>query len=201
MTDSILKKQHVSKHVLRREQNRITRSFVILSGLNSRSDEVLSLIVIRTTSRNRPSDSKQIGIIQDRTNVLLINLVVAGSQTTVTDQDRTSDFLVEHHSHLRLKPCNYVEICNIDNIVTIHLLFLINGRRSRGSLKQAEYLFFLKLSFDVSFSSCLIFCNVSKHRLNATEWGVMSLTHNLLNPAHVSLDKFRRSIKALHIRQ
>ena len=133
--------------------------------------------------------------------MILFNLVVIRGQTAIANQDCTSSLLTEHHLHLSLDPSNYIEICDVINVVLIHLLLLVDGLRISSSLKQREYLFLLQIALDVTFCTSLILGNVSEDRLNTAERSMMSSSHNLIDPIRISLDEVRSSVDNLCIRE
>ena len=147
------------------------------------------MLGIARASIHRILHSEQLRISPDRTNVLLIDLVIAGSQTTIADQDGASQFLIQHHPHLGLHPGNNVEVSDVNLVITIYLLLLIDGGRRGGAFQQREDLFLLQLALDIALRTSLIFGNVRKDGLNARERGAMDLAHDLRNPGLITLDK------------
>ena len=132
---------------------------------------------------------EQLRISPDRTNILLIDLVIAGSQTAVANQDGASQFLVQHHPHLRLQPGNNIEVGDVELVVAVHLLLLIDSGGSGSALQQGENLFLLQLTLDIALCTSLIFGDVSKDGLNAREGSAMDLAHNLRNPGLIALNE------------
>ena len=136
-------------------------------------------------------------ILPDRTNVTFINLIIAGSKTTVAYENCTSDFLVKHHTHLSLKPRDYIEIGDVNHIIPIELLLLINSRRSGSTLKQREYFFLLKLTLHVTLCTSLVLSNICKCRLNTRERSVTYRAHYTGYPTSITLNELRRVVKSL----
>ena len=143
----------------------------------------------------------QVCIRRNRTNVLSADLIVGRFETAVTNQNCTSNFLIEHHAHLGFQPRNHVEIRNINYVITIHLLFLIDRSRRGRTFQQRENLFFLQIALNVTFRTSIVFGNICKDRFNARKRGVMNAIHDFLHPAHVTFDKLRRVVKRLRFRE
>ena len=160
----ILKKKTICKHIFRHVHDRISRSFVFFSGFDTSSDECFCFLSIcsRICYIYSGFNSVNIVICPDRSDVLLVNLVVRRGGSSITNEDSTSDFLIKHHAHLFLKESDYIEICNIDNVISVKFLFLVDSCRSCDSLKQSKYFINFLVSFDITSSSCVRFSDISK---------------------------------------
>ena len=128
-------------------------------------------------------------------------MVIIRGQTTVANQNGTSNFLIQHHTHLTLNPSNNIEIGDIDNIITIQLLLLVDGGGSGGTLQQGEDFFLLQVTLDVTLCTSLILGNISEHGLNAGEGSVVNAINHACNPVHITLDELRRGIHRLRLRE
>ena len=203
MTQSILQQQSISQEILSSEESGIAGTLVILTSLDSSLDNSLSFVIIggSGSDSNLSLNSIQLSIIVDRTNILLVDLVVTRGQTTITNQNGASNFLIQHHPHLRLQPSHNIEISDIDHVVTIQLLLLVNRSRSSGTLQQAEHFLLLQFTLHVTPSTSLVLSNICKHRLNTRERGMMNAIHNSIHPTHVALNELRRVIQALSLRE
>lgn len=72
-------------------------------------------------------NSVQVVVSPDGADVLLVDLVIRRGQPTVTDQDCTGNFLVQHQSHFRLQLCHDVKVGDVDNVIAVELLLLVHG--------------------------------------------------------------------------
>ena len=198
MLVGIFKQQALSKNVFSHVSNRRTGAFIILHS----ADRLINKRLCKAFAGSRGYlglNSKQIFVSPDRTDALLINLVIRRRKTTIANKVRTSKLLVEHHTHLVLQPSDNIEIGNVNNVISIHLLLLVNGRRSGCTLKQREYLFLLKLTFNVTLRSSFVLGEIRKHRLDARERSVVNRAHNRLNPAHLTVNELGRCVKILSL--
>ena len=126
-------------------------------------------------------------------------MVIIRGQTTVANQNGTSNFLIQHHTHLTLNPSNNIEIGDIDNIITIQLLLLVDGGGSGGTLQQSEDFFLLQVTLDVTLCTSLILGNISEHGLNAGEGSVVNAINHARNPVRITLDELGRGIHGLRL--
>ena len=145
--------------------------------------------------------TEQILCRNNRSNILLIDLIWAAGRSTITKQDSPCDFLVEHNSHLSPEPAYNVYCCSIDDVLPVKLLLLINCCRSCFSLSKAEELFHLLISLNVASCSGFIFGNISKQSLNSREWEMLCSIHYCGYPSILSLDELRMIIDSLCIRE
>ena len=203
MSESIFQKQHVGKSIFCGIHHGISRSSVKFPVLDDTTNQGFRFVVICSggSNLNICMNGKQIIVKRNRTNVLIINMVITGSQTSISDQICSCEFFVQHHSHFCFQPCSNVKVRNIDHIVAIHFLFLIYSCRFRTTFDQAEEFFLLHFSFDVTFCTSIVFGDISKYRFHAGEWSMMHRTHNIGNPTHISLDKCRLSSQSTIVRE
>ena len=129
------------------------------------------------------------------------DLVVIGCKSAIADKACSCDFLIQLASHLALDPSDNVEVNDINGVVSVHLLFLVDGLRISGSLQEAEDLLFLGVAFEVTSRSRLLAGKICELGLNTGERKVMSAVQEYRYPAGVSLDPFRRSIQGLILRE
>ena len=175
----VLEQEAVGQHVLGHEHDRVAGALVILARLDGSTDEgasvrvVLSLLVALGRTDEGGLDSEEVIIGPDGTDVELVDLVVVGSETAVTEEHRASDLLVEHHAHLGLDPSDDVEIGDVLDVITVELLLLVDGRRGGDALEQAEDLFLLQLTLDVTASTSLVLGDVGEDGLHARERSVV----------------------------
>jgi hypothetical protein len=140
-------------------------------------------------------------IRRDRPDVLLVDLVIVGDIPTVTDESRTSDLLVQHDSHLGLEPGHHVEVGDVDHVVTIELLLLVHGGRSRGPLGDPEELFLLQVALDVTLGTSLLGRDVGVDGLDPAERGLASSAEEPSNPLSPTLEVLRDIVDRDSIRE
>ena len=193
MADAVLEKQHVGEHLFSGVESGIAAALVVLAGLDALTDELLGQLVIIVVGNGVDTDLDgiQVRIGPDRADVVFLDLVVGGGRTAVGHQDRTGDFLVEHHAHLTLEPGDDVEIDDVDDVIAIELLLLVDGLRRGGTLEQGEDFFLLQLTLHVTLGTGLVGSDVGEHRLDAGERNMMDIRHNTGDPGHAALDELR----------
>ena len=197
MTNTIFKKEHLCKPILCCEENGITRTLIVLTSSDSSLDEILCHNCLINISRYSLTDCEESVILPDRSDVLLRDVIIRRSKSTITNKDSSCDFLIKHDSHLTTDPRNNVEICDINDIITIKLLLLIDGLWSSCSLQECEYFLSLSITLNITLSSCLISCDVSEYRLNSAKRCVLCSVHYNGNPICGSLDPIRGIVEGL----
>ena len=201
VADAVFDQQHSCKDVFCSEEDRVAGTLVILTSLDRGYDEVLSHLLLVLTGIYCCTDSEQRNIGCDRSDVILRDLVVIRCKSAVADKTCSRDFLVQLASHLALDPSDNVEVNNVDRVISVHLLFLVDGLRVSSSLQKAEDLFFLRVALQVTSSSGLLAGKICELGLDAGERKVMSAVQKYGYPASVSLDPFRRSVQGLILRE
>ena len=140
-------------------------------------------------------------ILPNRTDALLVDLVIT-SNTTITNENRSSNFLIKHEAHLALDPRNNIELGDIEDIIAIKLLLLVNGLRASGTTGNTEELFLLQTTLDVTLCTSIISSNVGITGTNTSERIVLSTIQNRANPLSIPLKPIRsRSINVLSLRE
>ena len=201
MSKAILDQQDVCKHGIGCVQNRVARSFVIFTSFNSSTNEVLSCSIIGLANSNRDLNREQIRVCSDRSDMRFRNLVRRSSGSAITKKCSTSDFFVQHDSHLAFDPGNHIEISDVNNVIAIHFLFLVYSLRVSRSLDQAEELLFLEVAFNVTQSTSIIFCDVSHQSFDPGKRSMLNGCHKVINPVSISLNPLRSRIQALVFRK
>ena len=199
----VLLKKHISKNTLINIHCRATATTIVVVSSNSCIDKLVSSGIggIVVANLNCSMDCKHLSISPDRNDLCGIDSIGVADCSTITYENLTSDFLLKHASHFHLKPCYHIEVCDIENIVSVKSLLLIDSCRFNVSLKQAKLLVGLFGALDVTLSSCLVLCDISKHCLNAAERSMLNAIHYLLDPSIRSLDKLGGICKGLVIRE
>ena len=203
----VFDQQKLSKQIFGSEESRIARALILLTRLNSSANNALSngIIFGSAVSSNLVIlaaldgilDSIHIVILQNRADVLLINLVVGGQLTAITKQHCASKLPIQLATHLSTLPSHHVEIGDIDNIITIHLHLDVNSGRASGTLQDRQSQILLHVALNITPSTSFSLVESSKHRLNSRERSVVNRAHNLRNPAIIILNPLRRSIQRL----
>ena len=101
--------------------------------------------------------------------MLLVDLVLGGNIAAVTDEDGSSELLVEHTAHLALHPGDDIEVGNIDDVVAVELLLLVDGGRGGDALEELEDLLLLQVALDVTTGTSLVSRNIGSQGLDAGE--------------------------------
>src|SRR5699024_11158025 len=149
--------QHVGQDIPSGEHDRLTRALIVLASTDAGLDELTSNLrrVIRGFLLEDLVDGEELLVGPNRTNGLLVDLVIRRRRTAITEQESASQFLIQHHPHLTTDHRDNIEL-GINQIVAIKLLLLVNGGRLGGTLQQTEDLLFLVLTLDVTLSTGLI---------------------------------------------
>ena len=150
-------------------------------------------------------DGVDIIIECDRTDRIGSDLGLIGDITTIANEDRTRDFLVQHDAHLLLQPCDDVEARDVDNIIAIELLLLVHGLRRGDTLEDIEDLIDLTLvvvSIErIASSTSLVGGDISIHRLDAGERNVLGVVEHSIHPLGATTVEIRRVADCLRIRE
>ena len=185
-----------------------TRSFVFLTSIecccNNRLgfDVVLTKIssCIRTLKFlfscikvNSLMDCIKLIIIPDRTNMIFMNFIRIAVFTTITNHGSHNQFFIQSLSHDVPLICNYVEVCNIGNIVTLHSIFDVDSLWicCTGQQFNLSHLFFVVTFLLVTFSFKLCNTGVSLSCTNTVIRALMNLSHSNIDPGLVSRKCFR----------
>src|SRR5690606_13843379 len=103
----------------------------------------------------------------------VLDLVLVSSRTTITDEDSASKLLLKHEADLPLQPCDNVEVRDVDDVITVELLLLVDGRRTGRATEEADDLFLLQITLNVTLRTSLLSRQVSNDRLNLREGGAL----------------------------
>ena len=135
--------------------------------------------------------SVQLVILGDGADVLLVDLILVRGVTTVANEDGAGQFLIEHDAHLALEPSDHVKVGDVDQIVTVELLLLVDGRRGGDPLGETEELFTLHVSGDVTLCSGLILGDVCVKGLDPAEGALVRLAEQVVDPLHATREELR----------
>ena len=126
---------------------------------------------------------------------MLIDLVLRGCQTAITQQVCQSQLTVQLQAHLLLQPCHNVKAGNVDHIVAIQLLLLVDGGGAGGAAQQAKDLFLLEVALDVTLGASILLGQVSKHALETAERDVVDSAHDHAHPVVGLVDDAGRGVQ------
>src|SRR5699024_10606418 len=197
MANLVLQQKHVGQHILGSEEGGIARALVVLTRLDDSPNGRLgtSVGIISTLDCDLALDSEQVIIVVDGTDAALIDLVIAGCQAAVTDQNRTGQLLIQLGAHLLLQPGHNIEAGDVNDVITIHPLLLVHGGGSGRTLQQTEDLLLLEVALDVTLGPSVILGQVGEHGPEAAEGNMMDAVHDGGNPALIVVDDPRGSIQ------
>ena len=144
---------------------------------------------------------EELVVERDRSDLGLVDLRRVVDRTAVAEEDRTSDFLVQHDTHLTPEPGHDVHGGDIDDVVTVEALLLVDGGRSGLSLRQTEVLFLLQVARDVAAGAGLLEGDVGVDVADAGERNLSHLGEDLGHPVLVAGDHVRGVGHRLSIRE
>ena len=207
----VFDQQKLGKQIFGSEESRIARALVLLTRLYGCTNNTLSnRVVIRSAVSSNlvilaafdsVLDGIHVVILQNRTDVLLIDLVVRGQLTTIAKQHCSSKFSIQLTTHFSTLPSHHIEIGNIDDIITIHLHLDVYSGRASGTLQDGQSKILLHITLNIAPGTSFILVESSKHRLNSRERSVVDRTHYLRNPAIIFLDPLGRGVQRLGLRK
>ena len=174
----VLDQKHVGKERHGREEHRLTRTAVVRASTNKQLDDLLG----RLRTGEGHAVRVHLVVLGNGANTLLVDLVIAGSISTVADEDGSGELLVQHEAHLSLEPGHDIQIGNIDHVIAIELLLLVDGRRLGDSLEQLDDLVLLQVALHVTASTSLVGGDVGHDGLDPGEGRVLSPGKNGRNP-------------------
>ena len=188
-TLGVLRQQHGRQDVLGGEERRVSGALVVLAVQDRRVDDAGGVEAV-----NLGVDRGDVELVVrgDRTDVLLLDLVLVSVRAAVADQDRSGDLLLEHEAHLGLQPHHDVEVRDVHDIVAVQLLLLVDGLRGGNALQKLEELLLLQVPLDVTLCAGLLHGDVSREGLDSRERGVSRAAHDVRDPLGLALDEVRR---------
>ena len=139
-------------------EGQVARALVLLTGIQSRLDNGLSIdIVVAEALRGIGAlklrllagnidilmDAVQVVIVPDRADVIFLDLIGVGVFTAVADQDSLSQSLIHSMTHNLPLVSNNIEISDIENGITIDLVLDVDGLSIMSTTKQLDLLHLL----------------------------------------------------------
>jgi hypothetical protein len=121
-THLVLAEQQVREELLGEVHGGRTGTPVDQPSAQDRLDQTVAVHVGRQDDLVRV----EVVVVRDRTDAVLVDLVLVVDLATVADQDRPRDLLVQHQPHLALEPGDDVEVRDVDDVVTVQLLLLVD---------------------------------------------------------------------------
>jgi hypothetical protein len=115
---TVLEKEAVGDVVLGREEDGLTRAAVELAVLDDGRDDLIERRV-RVVDVDVHAVGVELVVGRDGPDALLVDLVLVRDVTTVADENRTRDFLVQHETHLGLEPHDDVEVGDVHDVIAV----------------------------------------------------------------------------------
>ena len=197
MTEAVFQQHQIAQSVLGHISSRIAAALVILPSSPNHLDQSLGLLFALHSLILPTHNEQSLIILEHAVDMIFTDVVIGIRLTTVADQNRTSDFLIQHHPHFLLHPGHHVEISNINDVVAIQLLLLVNGLRIGCPLQQSEHFILLLPTLDVTPGPRFVLGNIRKQSLNAGERSMINSVHDVGYPTHIALNK--SGAAAMHI--
>lgn len=187
---TVLEKEAVGDVVLGREEDGLTRAAVELAVLDDGRDDLIERRV-RVVDVDVHAVGVELVVGRDGPDALLVDLVLVRDVTTVADENRTRDFLVQHETHLGLEPHDDVEVGDVHDVIAVQRLLLVDGGRGRDALRDREELFLLQGAGDVTLGSGLVAGDVRPQRLDAGERALAGAAEKGVDPLHPATEELR----------
>ena len=126
--------------------------------------------------------SVEVVFLGDWANLVFADLVRIVNLAAVTEQDSACDFLIQGDSHFLPHPSDNVDSGDVDDVVTVNLLFLVHGGWLSGSLSHGPEHFLLQVATDVATSTSLFVGHVEVAHLQAGERTLGDARENVVYP-------------------
>ena len=188
-TLGVLRQQHGRQDVLRGEERRVSGALVVLAVQDRRVDDARG---VEAVDLGVDRGDVELVVRGDRTDVLLLDLVLVSVRAAVANQDRAGDLLLEHEAHLGLQPHHDVEVRDVHDIVAVQLLLLVDRLRGGDALEELEELLLLQVPLHVTLCAGLLHGDVSREGLDSRERGVSRAAHDGRDPLGLALDEVGR---------
>ena len=144
---------------------------------------------------------EQLVILPDRTDVGLLDLVGVGHLTAVTNQDGARELLLEGQAKVLLHPGNDVERGDVEDIVTVNLRLVVNGRRLGLPVGDLVDDVLLAAGLDITLGPQVVSSQVGPLGLDAREGTVLGALENLGNPRVLAHDALRLRVQVGGVRE
>ena len=204
----VTSKQHHVEQMRRAVEGQVARALVLLTGIQSRLDNGLSIdIVIAEALRsigalklrllasdiNILMDAVQLVIMPDRADVIFLDLIGIGILTTVADQDSLSQSLIHGMTHNLPLVSNNIEISDIENVITIDLVLDVDGLSIMSTTKQLDLLHLLLVVtlLLVTHGLQLGLASISTTGANAAIRRLMNAIDNTGHPSVIGIENLR----------
>ena len=134
---------------------KVTRTLVLLSGVQSSLDDCFCINIIvaevsasvgtlklslLSSNINILVDAVHIVILPDRSDVIFLDLVRINIISAVTDEHSCSKSLIESVSHQLPLICNNIEICDVQNIISVESILDVDCLSVVSSAQQLDLL-------------------------------------------------------------
>ena len=165
MAHLVLQKEHLGDESGIGEPCGVTGAIVVIQGPNNRVQNVVD----RRLLRQDDARSVEAVILVDRADAVLLDLVLGGDRSTITNEDGPTELLLKHDLHLTADPGDDIKVSDVQDVIPIQPLLLIDGGRRGGTLQKREDLVFLLITLDVTPGTGLISSNVGEAGANSGE--------------------------------
>ena len=197
MTHLVLEQQDLGDHVGLGEPGGVTRAVVVVHGADDGVQDVLGSGLLGQNDTR----SVEAVLLVDRADAVLLDLVLGGGLTTITNEDSSTELLLKHDLHLTADVGDDIKVSDVQNVIPIQPLLLIDGGRRGDTLQQREDLVFLLIALNVTPGTGLVGRDVGEAGANAGEGGVLSSTDDGVNPIGLALDELRLVPQILGLRE
>ena len=144
---------------------------------------------------------EQLVILPNRTDVALLDLVGVGHLTAVANQDGACELLLEGQAKVLLHPGNDVERGDVEDIVTVNLRLVVNGRRLGLSVGDLVDDVLLTAGLDVTLGPQVVSGQVGPLGLDTGERRVLGPLENLGNPRVLAHDALGLRVQVGGVRE
>src|SRR5699024_6222272 len=124
----------------------------------------------------------EVVFLGDWANLVFADLVRIVNLAAVTEQDSACDFLIQGDSHFLPHPSDNVDSGDVDDVVTVNLLFLVHSGWLSGSLSHGPEHFLLQVATDVATSTSLFVCHVELVYFQEGERTLVDAVENAVDP-------------------
>ena len=197
MTHLVLEQQDLGNHVWLGEPCRVTSAVVVVHSADDGVQDVLGGGLLGQDDAR----SVEAVLLVDRADAVLLDLVLGGSLTTITDEDGPTELLLKHDLHLATDVGDDIKVSDVQDVIPIQPLLLIDGGRRGDTLQQREDLVFLLIALNVTPGTGLVGRDVGEASANAGEGRVLGSADDGVDPIGLALDELRLVPQILGLRE
>ena len=161
----VLQQEHLGDETRVCEPSRVTSTIIVIQSTDHRVQDVID----RRLLGKDDTRSVEAVLLVDRADAILLDLVLGGDRSTITNEDGPTELLLKHDLHLTADPGDDIKVSDVQDVVPIQPLLLIDGGRRGGTLQKREDLVFLLITLDVTTGPCLVGRDVGEAGANSGE--------------------------------